>query len=190
MRVPNAVHQAHPWVISEIAPDFALLDAWSLPAYGAREDFEAFLHVASSFDPARSGSPLTRALFALRFRLGAILGWDDAGPRPIPGCTETTLSVRLPAHLRGTGSRAAGGPGHGFVPLYQTDDEWAAELSNATVHGVLQLAWVEEGRGRYRGRMGVYVKPRGLLGAAYLAAIQPFRHLVVYPALTSQLGRA
>jgi len=87
-------------------------------------------------------------LYWVRFRLGALFGWDDATKeRPIPGCTETTLSARLPYDLRGSAQspliggamrRAAGG----FVPLYRTEEEWAAELSNATVHGVLHLAWV------------------------------------------------
>jgi Protein of unknown function (DUF2867) len=36
----------------------------------------------------------------------------------------------------------------------------------------------------------VYVKPRGTLGDAYMAAIAPFRHRVVYPALMRQIGRA
>jgi hypothetical protein len=35
--------------------------------------------------------------------------------------------------------------------------------------------------------MGVYVKPRGRLGEAYMAAIAPFRHLIVYPALMRQI---
>ena len=54
-------------------------------------------------------------------------------------------------------------------------DEWAAELSNGTVHAVLHLAWVEQGDGRHRGQMGVYIKPRGKLGATYMALIRPFR---------------
>ena len=29
--------------------------------------------------------------------------------------------------------------------------------------------------------MAVYVKPNGPLGSAYMAAIKPFRHLIVYP---------
>jgi hypothetical protein len=58
------------------------------------------------------------------------------------------------------------------------------------VHGVLQLAWVEQGDGRYRGQMAVYVKPRGRFGAAYMAAIAPFRHHIVYPALRGEIGRA
>ena len=189
MRVPNAVHRSHPWVMSRIAPDFALLDAWALPVEGAREEFGELVRAVGAFDPARSASAPTRALFALRERLGALLHWDDtAQARPIPGRSESALRDRLPADLRGTATHAA--LAHGFVPLYQTADEWAAEISNATVHGVLQLAWVDEGDGRWRGRLGVYVKPRGLLGHAYLKAIEPFRHRIVYPALLAEVGRA
>jgi hypothetical protein len=37
--------------------------------------------------------------------------------------------------------------------------------------------------------MAVYVKPNGLLGTAYMAAIKPFRYVIVYPALMRQIGR-
>jgi hypothetical protein len=37
--------------------------------------------------------------------------------------------------------------------------------------------------------MAVYVKPNGLLGVVYMAAIKPFRYLIVYPALMRQIGR-
>ena len=53
----------------------------------------------------------------------------------------------------------------------------------------MHLAWVEQGDGRYQGQMAVYVKPRGLLGQAYMALIKPFRYLVVYPALMRQIER-
>lgn len=196
MRVPNAAHEAHPWVIGQIAPDFELLDVWALPAEGSPDDFESLLEVMSCIDPTKAESPATRALFAVRLRLGTWFGWDDAtGTLPIPGCTQTTLRARLPEALRGTGStmviseglqQAAGG----FQPLYRTTDEWAGEISNATVHGVLHLSWVEQGDGRYRGRLAVYVKPRGRLGDAYMLLIAPFRHLIVYPAMLRQIGRA
>jgi hypothetical protein len=61
------------------------------------------------------------------------------------------------------------------------EDEWAAEVANRTMHGVLHLGWVLD-RGGYRGQMAVLVKPNGLLGAAYMRAIRPFRHLIIYPA--------
>ena len=76
-----------------------------------------------------------------------------------------------------------------FTSLYLTDDEWAAEIGNRTVHGVLHLSWVPNQTGGYRGQMAVLVKRRGLLGTAYMAAIKPFRHLLVYPAMLRDIGR-
>jgi hypothetical protein len=54
----------------------------------------------------------------------------------------------------------------------------------------MHLAWIDQGEGLYRGQMGIYVKPRGTFGAAYMALIGPFRHLIVYPALMRQIERA
>ena len=189
MRLANSEHESHAWRIDEVVPDFRLEDVWALPAQGRAEDFGALLEVMGSLDPA-DASGAARALFAIRWRVGGWLGWDDkAAPLAIPRDTETTLSARLPEDLRDT----ATGPGlrvTSFTALYRTDVEWAAEISNQTVHAVMHLAWVEQGEGVYRGQMGVYVKPRGKLGDAYMAAIAPFRHRVVYPALMRQIERA
>ena len=57
------------------------------------------------------------------------------------------------------------------------------------MHGVMHLGWVPDGSGGYRGQMAVLVKPNGLLGSAYMVAIRPFRHLVVYPAMIRQIAR-
>ena len=183
-------------MIAGIAPDFTLLDVWALPVHGRAEDFATFLEVMADLDFSESGPVISRALFAIRYRLGSWLGWDGTSePLPIPGCAETTLSARLPERLRGSaasislGGRMQDAAG-GFVPLYRTVNEWAAEISNGTVHGVLHVGWVAHGNGRYRAQMGVYVKPRGRLGAIYLKAIEPFRHHLVYPALTRHVGRA
>jgi hypothetical protein len=122
--------------------------------------------------------------------LGGWFGWDDPTSRlPVPGRAETTLRSRVPEELRGTATRPDTSSSN-FIPLYRTDDEWAAELSNRTVHAVMHLAWIDQGEGRYRGQMGVYVKPRGRFGATYMALIGPFRHLIVYPALMRQIERA
>jgi hypothetical protein len=37
--------------------------------------------------------------------------------------------------------------------------------------------------------MAVLVKPNGRFGAAYMAAIKPFRYLLVYPALMRSIER-
>lgn len=195
MRLANSQHESHNWRIEEIAPDFRLEDAWALPARGGIDDFDALLEVLTSLDPADSQSRMARALFSIRHRLGGWLGWDDEAPAPARSTTESTLRARLPDDLRDT----ATGPAIGskefdglvkFKPLYRTDMEWAAEISNRTVHGVLHLAWIEKEAGVYQAQMGVYVKPRGLFGASYMAAIAPFRYLIVYPALMREVEQA
>lgn len=195
MRVPNATHEAQPWVMGAIASDFTLMDVWALPVEGGPDDFADFLEVMGSIDPAQADSALTRALFWVRYRLGELFGWDDATAQyAIPGATERSLRQRLPEDLQGSADGSPlgekGSQIAGFVPLYRTDNEAAAEIANATVHGVLHLAWVEQPDGRFRGQLAVYVKPRGRLGQAYLLLIAPFRHLIVYPALLRQIGRA
>jgi hypothetical protein len=190
MRLPNAAHETRPWRIREIVPDFTVEDVWALPVHGGAQDFPALLEVMASLDPARRGSAATRVLFGVRRRLGGWFGWDDAGGQlPIPGQEEISLTSRLPADLRGTTADLDFGTGP-FAPLFRTDTEFAAELSNQTVHGVMHLAWADRGNGRYQGQMAVYVKPRGPLGKRYMALIAPFRHWVVYPALMRQIERA
>jgi hypothetical protein len=191
MRLPNSAHESHPWRICEVAPDFGLEDVWALPVQGGADDFATLLEVMASLDPANGESFATRALFSIRYRVGGWFGWDDPHGGPsVPDNTETTLSARLPRDLRNTATSGPDLSSYGFVPLYRTDVEWAAELSNRTVHAVMHLVWIEEEGGRYHGQMGVYVKPRGRFGAAYMAAIAPFRHRVVYPALMRQVERA
>jgi hypothetical protein len=190
MRLPNSAHESRHWRIAEIAPDFRLEDVWALPARGGAEDFGTLLEVMKALDPARQGSVATRALFSLRYRIGGWFGWDDpARELAIPGDAGASLSARLPEDLRNTVSDLERSS-YGFRPLYRTEDEWAAEIANRTVHAVMHLAWVDRGKGSYQGQMGVYVKPRGRFGAGYMALIRPFRHRVVYPALMRQIERA
>jgi hypothetical protein len=183
MRLPEAAHTSHPWRIHDAAPDFRLEDVWALPTPGGREDFPQLVKQFASGDPSRSLPGAARALWSLRIRLGDLLRWDDAaGPA-------VTLRDRLPQDLR----EAPMGPAFVSLPftsLYMLEDEWAAEAANGTMHGVLHLGWVRDPDGGYRGQMAVLVKPNGRLGTAYMAAIRPFRQLIVYPALMRQIARA
>lgn len=185
MRLPPSAHTSRPWRIHEIARDFELEDVWALPTPGGAEDFPALVALFASGDPARSSSLPTRALFALREAIGALLGWD--GPGGGLGSRVAPLRDRLPPDLRDAprGPEVSALP---FEPLYLLDDEWAAEIANRTMHGVIHLGWVPDSSGGYRGQMAILVKRNGWLGSAYMAAIRPFRYLVVYPAMLSQIG--
>jgi len=186
VRLPNSAHTSRPWRIHEIAGDFELEDVWALQTPGGPNDFHLLVEGFAEGDPSRSASGPVRALFAIRWKVGELLGWDgtDAGI----GSRVPTLRDRLPADLReaGTGPEFDGLP---FKPLYLLDDEWAAEIANQTMHGVLHLGWVPAGSGFYRGQMAVLVKRNGLLGSAYMTAIRPFRHLLVYPQMLRDVER-
>jgi hypothetical protein len=135
----------------------------------------------ATLDPAHSASTAVRALFALRWAIGGVLrlDGDDSGlDARVP-----MLRDRLPADLRDGPVPPLDADDLPFKPMYLTDDEWALEIANQTMHGVMHLGWVPDGEGGYRAQMAVLVKPNGLLGNAYMAAIKPFRHLVVYPSL-------
>ena len=62
-------------------------------------------------------------------------------------------------------------------------------MANRTVQGIMHVGWVPDGNGGHRGQMAVLVKPNGLFGRAYMAAIKPSRYLIVYPALIATIGR-
>lgn len=76
-----------------------------------------------------------------------------------------------------------------FGSVYQTHDEWAAEMSNKSVHTVMHIGWVSDDSGGYHAQMAVLVKPNGRFGKAYMAAIKPFRYAFVYPSLLGSIGR-
>ncbi|MEA2168026.1 MAG: hypothetical protein QOF76_1326 [Solirubrobacteraceae bacterium] len=170
MKLPATAHTSQPWRIHAIASDFRLEDVWLLPG---PTDVRDALARFTRYDPARSSSGAVRALFGLRSKLGDIFGWDDVADAP-------SLRDRVPAELRTELPRATP-----FSSLYLTEDEWAGELANKTVHGVLHL-------GRVDGhvQLAILVKPNGLFGRAYMAAIKPFRHLIIYPRLLREAGGA
>jgi len=185
MRVPNSTHSARPWRIHELVRDFRLEDVWALPTPGGPDDFPALVENMAASDPSKRSSARVRALWAIRWKLGALLGWD--GPESGIDSRVPTLRDRLPRDLQA----APSGPEFAALPfrsLYLLDDEFAAEIANRTMHGVMHLGWVRDGDA-YRGEMAVYVKPNGVLGHAYMAAIRPFRYVVVYPPMLRRLER-
>src|SRR5215212_7389118 len=98
MTLPKSAHTSRPWRIHEIAPDFALEDVWALPTHGGADEFSLLVEGVMTGDPADSPSRVSRALFALRWKLGEVFGWDD--PDTGLGSRVPTLRDRLPADLR------------------------------------------------------------------------------------------
>ncbi|WP_406403639.1 DUF2867 domain-containing protein [Streptomyces sp. NBC_00879] len=186
MRLPKTAHTSRPWRIHEIAGDFRIEDVWALPTPGGPDDLARLVDQFAGGKGDPVPSPVGRILFALRWKLGALLGWDK--PADGLGGRVPTLRDRLPMDLR-EGPRGPDLNALPFASIYQTHDEWAAETANRTMHGVMHIGWVPDGAGGYRGQMAVLVKPNGVFGAIYMLGIKPFRYLGVYPALLRGIGR-
>jgi len=162
VRLPNTAHTAQPWRIHELARDFRLEDVWQLRVALGPGDFSRLVQMIALSDSARSSSCAVRTLFAIRWRLGSLLGWD--GPSTGVGSRVPTFRDRLPADLRETSTPEF--EALPFTSLYLTQDEFAAEIANRTMHGIMHLGRVPDVTGGFRAQMAVLVKPNGLLGSA------------------------
>ncbi|MEU8118283.1 DUF2867 domain-containing protein [Spirillospora sp. NPDC049024] len=187
-RLPHTEHTSRPWRIHELTPGFRVEDVWRYRTPGAGpDDFPVMLDALEALaGPANSGLAV-RALFAARWKLGALLGWDK--PKQSLGTRVRSLREALPPDLPAAGDGHAV-PGTPFKRLYILDDEYAMELANKTVHTVCHLGWVQADNGDYELRMAALVKPNGTFGRLYMACIKPFRYLIVYPQMTRQWERA
>jgi Protein of unknown function (DUF2867) len=184
MRLPNPAHTSRPWRVHELTPDFDVEDVWALATPGGPDELPRLVSLIASGDFPYGAPVLVRTLWEARWKIGALLGWDGNGAGI--GSRVNSLRDRLPSDLRA----APRGPDFApFTSVYQLEREWAAEIANRTVHAVMHIGWVPQASGVYSGQMAVLVKPNGSLGAAYMAAIKPFRHLVVYPALMRWIER-
>jgi len=186
MRLPDSAHTSRACRIHELTRDFRVEDVWALPTQGGPDDFPRLVQGIASGDPSQSPSRAARTLWAIRWKVGELLRWD--GPDAGLESRVPTLRDRLPVDLRA----APSGPDFDALPfnsLYLIDDEWVAEIANRTMHGVMHIGRISDETGGYRAQMAVLVKPNGLLGSLYMAAIRPFRRLIVYPPMLRQIER-
>ncbi len=111
MRLPNTEYTLRPWRIHELTRDFRLEDVWELPTPGGPGDFPRLVQQFTSGEPAQGSSRVVGALFAIRWKIGELLGWDDQDSGI--GSRVPTLRDRLPTDLR----EAASGPDFAKLPF-------------------------------------------------------------------------
>ncbi|MCR9092694.1 MAG: DUF2867 domain-containing protein [bacterium] len=188
MRRPNDDHLAQPYRVHALAPDFELLDVWRYPIVAPKDvAFATFLEfMVESQRALVSGNGPAARLFRLRGWLGERFGWDREESRPDEDTPQReSLRARLPAADRDAADPMADlriDGDIGFDAIYRNENESLGEIRNATVHALMHLGRVEV-EGGWSPQMAVYVKPRGVFGRLYMAAIGPFRHAIVYPAM-------
>jgi hypothetical protein len=195
MRLDPARHRAQPWRVHSLAPDFELLDVWRIPieADPSRgETFDRFFDLVWE-NELEAGSAIVRLLAEVRWSIGRVLGWDGTGHR-IPGSGERSVAERLTDadrladRTRGVRSKRTAA-GERIALIYRFADEALVETSNATIAALWHLGWVDLPGGRKTAEVAVYIKSRGLGSRVYIALIQPFRQLFVYPAWTKHVAR-
>jgi len=162
--------------------DVPLHDVWAIPLNGGGAGRSIRDARAILFGDQRPPTNVAvRGLFALRWALGRAFGWDDERHDP-PGMSY----VHRLAQADRSQSQVPPGTREGPVRvLYVLGDEALSELRNATVHAFLVLA-LTPSPGGYTLYLAIYVKPVSRFSTLYMALIDPFRRLVVYPALGRQ----
>jgi hypothetical protein len=129
--------------------------------------------------------PIVKGLFRLRWRIGALLGWDQQRL----ALNAESYVHRLSEEDRAHSTAAPGTPEGRFSLLYRFENEQLSELRNATVHAFLSLS-IRPTPGGYLAYLGVFVQPVHRFTRLYMTAIAPFRRLVVYPALIRRVQSA
>ena len=169
-RLPLRVHQ--------VLAGVPLHDVWAvdLPRSRAGITLDEFLRAAHGrpFKPSLA----VRALLSIRFFVGRLLGWD----REPDGSVEETFATRLTTADLSQTLTPVGAREKLFRTVYRFANEQLLEIVNRTVHGGALTALIET-ENAYRLYFAVYVRNVGRLTPFYMALIDPFRRLIVYPSL-------
>ena len=155
-----------------------LHDVWAvdLPRTRSGITLDEFLRTASK--RLCTLSPVVRVLLNIRLFVGRLLGWDRE-----PAATAwEPFTTRLTNDDRSKSLAPAGARDGLFRVVYRFENEQLLELINRTAHAAALSALVETAHA-YRFYFGVYVRSVGRFTPVYMALIDPFRKLVVYPSL-------
>jgi hypothetical protein len=186
VRVPAEEYEALDLRAHSLLADVPLHDVWAvdLPGGGPGRTILDVRSLMAEGSLAQSNAAV-RFLFRLRGWLGRAFGWDR---EPRAASAESYLH-RLPAAERERSLVAPGTPEGPFRVLYVAPREAISEIRNATVHAFLVYALLDRASG-YRLYWGIHVRPVGRITAWYMRLIDPFRRLVIYPALLRRIREA
>jgi uncharacterized protein DUF2867 len=180
-QVPARELERLPLRVHSFLADVPLHDVWAIELPHTRPGItldEFSRRVGAGAHPFQD-SGVTRALVSLRLFLGRLLGWD----REPPAKAWQSFATRLTA-ADCSKSLAPAGKREGLVfrVVYRFENEQLVELINRTAHAAALSALVETTHA-YRFYFAVYVRSVGRFTPVYMALIDPFRKLIVYPSL-------
>ena len=155
-----------------------LHDAWAVDLPRTRGGITLAEFLRRTGNLFQRPSAAVKALLSVRFFVGGVFGWD----RATPGSVSESFAQRLTDEDRARSLAPAGMPDGLFRIVYRFENEQLDEVVNRTVHAGALSALVEADVG-YRFYFAVYVREVSPFTPLYMAAIDPFRKLIVYPAL-------
>lgn len=182
-QIPTEEFERLPLRVHDFLAGVPLHDVWAIDLPRARPGItlDDFLRSAGTRQFALS--PAGRTLLNMRLSIGRVLGWDRE-----PGATEwESFATRLTAEDCSNSLVPAGTREGLFRIVYRFKNEQLLEIINRTAHAAALSALVETG-GAYRFYFGVYVHSVGHFTPIYMALIDPFRKLIVYPSLLRSVG--
>jgi len=167
-----------PLRVHDLLVGVPLHDVWAVDLSRARSGITLDEFLKTTSERPLTASPVVGALLSLRLFIGRFLGWDcepaaTAWQSFAARITDADRSKSLapPATREGL-----------FRVVYRFENEQLLEIINRTAHAAALSALVENRNG-YRFYFAVYVQNVGRFTRLYMALIDPFRKLVVYPSL-------
>ena len=179
MRIPHDEYLALPLEAHELLKDVPLRDVSAIDLTGGGEG-RTIADVLRLMELSRQRpSTAVRVLVGVRRFVGSVLHWD--GDKPEPSYAHRLSTGQRQRSLTPVGT--ASGP---LRVLYEFPSEMVGEVQNATVHAFACMALSRRAAG-YRLYWAVYVRNVSRFTPIYMAAIEPFRRWVVYPAILGQI---
>ena len=186
MRVTSEEYEGIDLRAHSLLEDVPLHDVWrvELPGGGPGRTIEDIRGLVS-MEKLRSANAAVGFLFGLRGWLGRIFGWD----REPPQASAESFLHRLSVADRQRSLITPGTLDGSFRILFVSPQEAISEIQNATVHAFSVYALLESSSG-YRLYWGIYVRPAGRTTSFYMRLIDPFRRVIIYPAILRYIRSA
>lgn len=137
------------------------------------------------FEAIQKVNPIVASLFRLRGWMGRVFRWER-GTRELPS---SSYVHRLSREDLARTLEQPGGEEGPFRIVYTFEHEALREVINPTVHAFSLMA-MEPAQGGYEVCWAIYVKRVSWLTPLYMALIDPFRRLFIYPSIIRQWQRA
>jgi Protein of unknown function (DUF2867) len=167
-----------PLRVHDFLAGIPLHDVWAVDLPHTRSGITLHEFLRRATPRSCTLSPFARVLLNIRLFVGRLLGWDrEPAVTPWKRFAERLTAADLSKSLAPPGT-----PEGLFRVVYRFENEQLLEVINRTAHAAA-LSTLVETENSYRFYFGVYVRSISRFTPVYMALIDPFRKLVVYPSL-------